>query len=246
MAIPISRAGECTLDKYQMDGGYGELEVLHGAYPLIHTYRCILKVGEEYTVKPFGESVLVTYALVKGKGYIYDDVKSYNVDEFSVYIPNHDTTFTVHAVDEMEFLRIVTDMTETDIKRFRDYHETLPLFRRAVTDGHPYVQTCQGPGTLSWNVVHGTFMGRICIGYVEGEGGPGAGIFEENGHAAQCQFNYAMSGADFYTGVADETVKTEEGDWIYIEAGLGHTAVANEPGRKVSYFWFEHFVEEQK
>lgn len=140
----------------------------------------------------------------------------------------------------MEIMKIVVDLLESDKAAYEDTHMVLPAFKR-FSETEPYDQSCKGPNTRSWSVIHSGNLARVLMGIVcaEGEG------TIEKGHPSVAQYNYALEGADFELTVDGETINTKEGDWSYVPAGLDHSLVS-EKGKKVFYIWFEHMVAEVK
>ena len=236
MSISIARARDI---QYEVKNGYGEVEVLPGGYPLVHGYKCVLKDGYDLEPEVYSDKIAV-YCFTKGTGYITDGLRAYNIDELSFYIPDFTRKFMVHATSDMEIMKIVTDMLESDHAAYEDTHMVLPSFK-TFSETEPYDQSCKGPHTRSWSVIHSGNLARVLMGIVcaEGEG------TIEKGHPSVAQFNYALDGADFNLTVDGETTTTEDGDWSYVTAGLDHSLVA-ESGKKVFYIWFEHKVAEWK
>lgn len=77
--------------------------------------------------------------------------------------------FTIHAVEDLEFLCLVLDMTEGDHKNYAACHTTLPIFR-SFSETHEYTQDCKGPHTRSWQVLYSGEVGRNLLGVVKAVG----------------------------------------------------------------------------
>ena len=236
MSIAIARANEI---QYRVENGYGETEVLPGVYPLVRGFKCVLKAGHDVKPEVYADKTAI-YCFTRGTGYITDGLKAYNIDELSFYIPDFSREFCIHAVSDMEIMKIVVDLLESDKAAYEDTHMVLPAFKR-FSETEPYDQSCKGPKTRSWSVIHSGNLARVLMGIVcaEGEG------TIEKGHPSVAQYNYALGGADFELTVDGETINTKEGDWSYVPAGLDHSLVS-EKGKKVFYIWFEHMVAEVK
>lgn len=99
MAINITRKEDIML---KFCDGYAKTEVLKDAYPLVRTYKCLLKAG--YTVEPeiYSDKIQV-FSFTSGTGYICGKKKAYNIDELSFYIPDFDREkFSFYAAEDME------------------------------------------------------------------------------------------------------------------------------------------------
>lgn len=235
MAIAIARREE---GPKEFRNGYGEADWLPGVYPLIHTYKCVLKAGCSISPELYADKTQL-FCFTEGTGYITNSKRAYNIDELSFFIPDFEADqFTIYAATDLEYMKLVVDMLESDKAAYVDTHMVLPSFKK-FSELEEYDQSCKGPNTRSWSVVHSGNLGRVLMGIVcaEGEG------TDEKGHPSVAQWNYCLKGADFRLTVDGETVDTKEGDWSYVPAGLDHSLLA-ETGKKVFYIWFEHKVEE--
>lgn len=235
MSISMVRREEIILN---FKDGFAQTELLPGTFEGITNYRCELKAGCTVQPKLYSDKVVV-YCFTKGGGYITDGLKAYNITELSFYTPDFDKNeLSIHAVSDMEFLCLVSDMTEGDWRTYEQGHHVLPIFA-PISQCREYTQDCKGPNTQSWSVLSTRNIGRIMVGVVRavGEG------TTEKGHPSVDQWNYCLDGADFNLTVDGETVSHKDGDWSFVPAGLDHSLVA-EPGKLVYYIWFEHFVKE--
>ena len=237
MAVFIAHSSE--IEKNFDANGFAKMELLPGTYSGgITNYKCFLKAGKTYSPELYaGKTVLLIFG--KGKGYLCDAESSYNICELSFYVPDFDKqTYTIHAVEDMEFIFSIVEMNEWDMEGFNACHNYLPAFKR-MSQCDRYLQDCKGPHTMSWHVFTSKQIGRIMVGIVRavGEG------TVEKGHPSVEQWNYCIGNADFTLTVGDESVNTKSGDWSYVPAGLDHSLTA-EPGKEVFYVWYEHFTQE--
>ena len=177
----------------------------------------------------------------KGRGYITDTKEAHNITELSFYLPNFDQDpFTIHAIEDMEFIMSVVEMNPWDKERFAHSHIHLPFFLK-YTDGQIYDQDCKGPNTTSWLVIGPGQMGRILMGVVRatGEG------TDEKGHPAVAQWNYSVGDSDFHLCVDHQpSIVQKSGDFSFVPAGPDHSLVAD-PGKEVFYVWYEHYTRER-
>ncbi len=236
MAIPIARRSEGPVE---LKNGYGEVAWIHDVHPLVHGYKCVLKAGHEVTPKTYKDKTVV-YIFSVGKGYIRNSQRADNIEGVCFYVPDFDKdTYTIHAAEDMEYMMILVDMVESDFKGYEDTHMILPTFKK-LYDCEEYTQSCKGPHTHSWSIIHKGNLARVLIGVVKSDGA-NEGTFEK-GHPSVDQWNYCLPGADFELTVGDETIHTEEGDWSYVKAGIDHQLT----GKHVFYVWFEHMTSELK
>lgn len=221
--------------------GFAMCELLPGTYQGgIRNYKCWLKAG--CTVSPAlraEDTVLVMFG--KGKGYVTSQRNLFNVTEPSFYAPDFDhEAYTVHALEDMEFVYSVIERNEWDKKLYDACHVRLPFFL-PYSQGTVYDQDCKGPHTTSWFILGPKQLGRIMVGVVRavGEG------TVEKGHPRVEQWNYCLGNADFTLKVDNEAaVRHVAGEWSYVPAGWDHSLVA-EPGKEVFYVWFEHYTREK-
>ena len=185
------------------------------------------------------DTVLLMFG--KGCGYVSSAKHLFNVVEPAFYAPDFDREpYTVHALEDMEFIYSVVERNEYDKALYDACHVRLPFFR-LYSEGSVYDQDCKGPNTTSWSILGAKQLGRIMIGVVRavGEG------TVEAGHPKVEQWNYCLGDADFTLKVDDQpAVPHKGGDWSYVPAGWDHSLVA-EPGKEVFYVWYEHYTREK-
>lgn len=238
MSIAIVKKEEMA-PQYDANG-FSRMEMLPGTFPGAHNYKCFLKAGHDVQPEKYADKTAV-YCFTAGKGYVTTDKFARNITELAFFVPDFDNgDFTIHAVEDLEFLCLVLDMTEGDHKNYAACHTTLPIFR-SFSETHEYTQDCKGPHTRSWQVLYSGEVGRNLLGVVKavGEG------TVEKGHPAVDQWNYGLDNADFTLTVENESVAHHAGDWSFVPAGLDHSLTA-EPGKEVAYIWFERFVKERE
>ena len=100
------------------ENGFFQTEVLAGSYDGgVRNYKCFLKAGCEISPKLYHDETVV-YMFGKGRGYVTDTKEAHNITELSFYLPNFDVDpFTIHAVDDMEFIMSVVEMNPWDKER---------------------------------------------------------------------------------------------------------------------------------
>ncbi len=237
MAIQVDRRSSCI----QYDGsGFSIKELLPGTYEGgIRNFRCSLKAGCDYRPELYGDKTVILF-FGMGRGYLTDEKAAYPIEELSFYAPDFDKNpYTVHAIEDMEFVMSLVEMNEWDWEVYHASHARLPFFR-PISKCSIYDQSCKGEGVSSWNVLQGRQLGRIMIGVVRSMGDG----TRENGHPAVHQWNYCLGNSDFNLTVGEETIPAKAGDWSFVPAGEDHALVAEE-GKEAYYVWFEHFAKEK-
>ena len=229
------------IEKEFDQNGFFMTEVLKGVYEGgVRHYKCWLKAGCKVSPQLYAEETVVVM-FGKGRGYITSDCNLFQITKPAFYAPRFDQeAYTIHAVENMEFMFSVVEMNQWDRELYRACRIRLPFFME-YTDGQIYDQDCKGLNTTSWLILGAEQLGRIMIGVVRavGEG------TVEKGHPSVHQWNYCLGNADFTLTVADEEpVRHKGGEFSFIPAGHDHSLVA-EPGKEVFYVWFEHFARER-
>ena len=141
VAIDITKREDIALEFHD---GYARTEVLKGVYPLVKTYKCLLKAGHTAEPERYSDKIQV-FSFTSGTGYICGEKKAYNIEELSFYIPDFDhEKFSIYAAEDMEIVLWVIDMLESDRAAYEDTHMVLPSFKR-FSECEPYDQSCKGP-----------------------------------------------------------------------------------------------------
>ena len=138
MAIDITKKEDIALEFHD---GYARTEVLKGVYPLVKTYKCLLKAGHTAEPERYSDKIQV----------------------FSF------TSGSIYAAEDMEIVLWVIDMLESDRAAYEDTHMVLPSFKR-FSECEPYDQSCKGPHTQSWTVIADGNLARVLMGVVKAEG----------------------------------------------------------------------------
>lgn len=221
--------------------GFSCTELLPGTYEGgIKNYMCYLKPGCEVSPKMYADKTVIFF-FGQGVGYIYDQEAAYNITELSFYAPNFDKcAYTIHAVQEMEFVMSVVDLNEWDKQIIAENHTYLPFFRKH-SDCPRYVQDCKGAHTEARSILNCKQLGRIMVGTTRAIG---EGTWEK-GHPAVHQWNYCVGASDFNMSVDHcEPINHKAGEWSFIPAGPDHDLYAD-PGKEVFYVWYEQFSREK-
>lgn len=234
MAVPVVKADVRPKD---FVNGYAEIEVLEGVHKLVRSYKCELKAGSTVHPKLFKDSG-VFYCFTSGTGYVLTKKEAYNIKELSFFCPDWDNdNYAIYAATDMQFVKFVSYMVESDWKHYKETHSILPFFK-AASDGQPYTQSCKGPNTMSWSIISAGQAGRFLCGVVKGVG-KGEGTVEK-GHPSVDQWNIILEGSDILMEVEGEKIHHLPGDMSYIYGGPDHSLIPNGPDKTCYYIWFEH------
>jgi hypothetical protein len=202
-------------------------------------FRCSLKAG--CNVSPVLDSNKIVILVFNGKeGYVTTGDELLRISKPAFFAPDFDRTpYTVHAVEDIEFIMGVFGMNKWDMEFYKDWHLRFPFFS-LYSDGVQYDQDCKLPGTKSWSIIQPFQIGHISIGVVRAVGGG----TNEKGHRILHQWNYCLGNSDFELTVDDDDpIPQKPGDWSFISAGRDHKLLAA-PGKEVFYVWIEYFVDE--
>ena len=224
------------------ENGFSCREVLQNTHKLVRPFRCTLKAGCSVSPALTADSMQM-YCFIQGSGYVAGIDCAYNIKELSFYVPNFDNeAFTIRASskEDLEYVVFDVKMLESDKIAFEDTHSILPFFK-SLSQCEPYTQTCKGPDTKSYMVVHYGDMARMLCGVCISIGGG----TKEAGHPEVDQWNVTLPGSDFTFYVENEEVHHEALEVSFVKGGLDHGLIAK-PGKKVAYIWFEHWVEEKQ
>lgn len=205
----------------------------------IKFYRCSLKGGCD--VSPALDPDRIVILVFNGKeGYVTTGDELFKISEPAFFAPDFDRSpYTVHAVEDIEFIMGVFEMNAWDKEFYKGWHLHFPFFS-LYRDGLQYDQDCKLPGTKSWSIIQPFQIGHVSIGVVRAVGGG----TNEKGHRILHQWNYCLGNSDFELTVGGEDpIPQKSGDWSYVSAGKDHKLLAA-PGKEVFYVWIEDYVDE--
>lgn len=231
--------------KREYKDGVCEVELLPGNFKGHRHYKVYLKAGTTYVPAETYTDKTVIYIFGAGKGYVATEENSYNINhELCFFVPDLDNgKYAIHAVTDMEFMHLIVDMNEYDLKIYHETHYTLPYFR-TMEQCPQYWQNCKGPTTKNWLILPGKNVGRVSLGVCRaiGQEGVDEGTIEK-GHTGVHQWNYCLGNSDFKMKVQDnDEIVCHGGDWSFIPAGLDHSMIPSAPGKELFYVWFEQYT----
>ena len=226
---------------YKFDGnGFSKEELLPGKGAAdVKFYRCALKAGCKLSPALDPENIVIL--IFNGKqGYITTEEELFKITEPAFFAPDFDRSpYTVHAVEDIEFLMGVIGMNEWDKNFYAGWHLHFPMFS-LYSDGVQFDQDSKLPGTSSWSVIQPFQIGHLALSFVRGIGGGTDG----KGHSYLHQWNYSLGNSDFELTVGDNApIPQKTGDFSFVQAGEDHKLIAA-PGKEVFYASIELFVEE--
>ena len=184
--------------------GISEVEVLPGNFKGHHHYKLNLQAGATYQPAEKYSDKTVIYIFGMGKGYVCTPENSYNINELAFFVADLDGgDYAIHAVTDMDIMRLVVDMNDYDKKIYSECHYRLPFFA-SVSNCPEYVQDCKGPTTHNWMILPGRNVGRVSLGVCRaiGQEGVDEGTIEK-GHTGVHQWNYCLGNSDFKLKVQD-------------------------------------------
>ena len=223
------------------EGGHGEAELLAGVYPLVRSYRGVLRPGITLNQGPAQDRTFAVYCFTSGKGYCIASDHAFNIDGLCFFVPDPQKVFVLYGASELIYTKFVVTMLDSDLREWNETHCCLPWFKR-LEDCEPYWQACKSENTKSWYVICRKLLPRTIMGVVKAQGPGSEGTLEE-GHPNVAQWNVMLPGADIELTVDKERVEHKTGDFSYIPAGAPHSLISR-PGKLNYYIWFEHFVKE--
>lgn len=227
--------------------GISEVEVLPGNFKGHHHYKLNLQAGATYQPAEKYSDKTVIYIFGMGKGYVCTPKNSYNINELAFFVADLDGgDYDIHAVTDMDIMRLVVDMNDYDKKIYSECHYRLPFFA-SVSNCPEYVQDCKGPTTHNWMILPGRNVGRVSLGVCRaiGQEGVDEGTIEK-GHTGVHQWNYCLGNSDFKLKVQDnDEITCHGGDWSFIPAGQDHSMIPSAPGKELYYVWFEQYTRKE-
>lgn len=230
--------------KREYKDGICEVPMLPGNFKgHVHT-KVYLKAGTTYYPEKTYTDKTVIYIFGAGKGYVATNDACYSIEELSFFVADLDNgKYAIHAATDMEFMHLVVDMNEYDLKIYGECHYKLPYFR-SLHQCPQYVQNCKGPTTENWMILAGRNVGRVSLGvcHAIGQEGVDEGTIEK-GHTGVHQWNYCLGDSDFVLTVeGNEPITCKGGDWSFIPAGLDHSMIPSALGKELFYVWFEQYT----
>ncbi|MGP1508598.1 MAG: hypothetical protein ACTTJW_06970 [Sphaerochaeta sp.] len=238
MSIPVARKED---GPKKFVNGYGEVEILKGTHPLVRTFMCELKAGSNVNLELFKDKIAV-YCFIKGEGYITTKNHAFNINEISFFVPNFNLEdVRLYAVSDLQIVKFVTTMLESDKARYKKTHTLLPFFK-PLSQADKYTQDCKGPNTISWSIIHPGSLARELCGVVKAYG-KGEGTVEK-GHPSVDQWNVIIDGSDLELDVEGEKVHHVGGEVSYIVAGPDHSLIPSDDNSMAFYIWYEHQTKE--
>lgn len=217
-----------------MPNGVRRAEMLAGAVDGVHTYKCLVSVGETVELEVFGDTTQLIY-ITSGECYLTTKNKAFMVTEPSLFIPNMDLeTNTLHAVTDVEYLQLTCFMLPEDHEWWHKWHITLPRFC-PLSQCIQYTEGFRPEGIKAYSILDTHFVTRMTMGAIIGEG---PNIADPHSHNNLYQWYYGMPGTKFLYKAGEEQIELTEGDFAFIPIGIEH-AIEIKEHETVNYVWFE-------
>ena len=223
--------------------GFAKTELLPGTYAGgVRVYRCVLKA--DHCVHPEIEAdTLQVLCLTEGRGAITTPSKCFAVNDVSVFVPDVEASYAIHAATDMTYTMFVVEQKEGDKKRYEDFHMAVPFYK-TIDQCTEYVQkSCKTENSKSFSVIPTKRFCRILMGGCL-MWGDKQGTFE-TGHPAVAQWNVPFGeSTKFVVNAEGDLFEQKNGDFSYLPAGIDHD-LYTEGDNTAGYFWFEHYVQEK-
>lgn len=227
-------------DRHDFKDGFSSCPILVGEYDQASFSRCKLLPGSSVTPKRYAlEEHNQLFVFFGGKGFVTTPRNAWNVTEASVFVPQFDREeFTIHAAadakEPLEFLHIVTEVSDYDKTCLREARITLPRLR-GVSQGWTYYEDFKEEDVTSLMLIEHRNLGRLSMGAVLGRGPTTIG---QHIHNELVQWYFPLKGSRFTYTAGGEELEMTGGDLSYTPTGLYHGSKAKE-GETFDYIWFE-------
>lgn len=227
-------------DKHAFENGFSSCPVLTGAYSQASFARCRLQPGCEVEPKRYPlEEHNQIFVFFGGKGFITTPREAWNITEVSVFVPEFDKEpFVIRtsadSKEPLEFLHIVTEISDYDRACLKEARITLPRFRR-ISQGWTYYEDFKEKHTTSLMLIEHRNLGRLSMGAVLGRGPT---VIGAHIHNELVQWYFPLKGSRFIYEANGEQIEMTGGDLSYTPTGLYHGSRAD-AGEVYDYIWFE-------
>ena len=226
--------------KYDFVNGFARVPVLEGEFDQAHFAHCALQPGcsitpDVYSVTEHNQLFIFT----KGKGYVTTPRQAWNIVEPGVFVPEFDTehftiTCSADSKQPLEYLHIITELSDYDKTCLKESHLTLPRFR-GVSQAWHYKEDFTGADIQQMMLIEHRNLGRLSMG---ANFGTGPNYIGQHIHNELEQWYIMLPGASFTYTAEDEKIHVQGGDITFTPHGSHHGSECAE-GEKFAYVWFE-------
>jgi mannose-6-phosphate isomerase-like protein (cupin superfamily) len=214
--------------------GLSTAEALGGCYRGVTLRVCRLQAGCEHLPEVHARKTQLFF-FTKGTGYIARPAVAHNITEEAIFAPLFDSEkLSIRAGTDMEYVEILADLAEGDLRTMHHMRMTLPHFR-LHSQCDRYEEDFKGPGMISRAIIHHRLLGRCSMGSVHAAG---PNLNGEHSHEDLEQFFFGLGGTRFTFTADGESVVVEEGDFTHIPKKAKHS-MSVEQGALMHYVWFE-------
>lgn len=220
--------------------GYSEEAILAETCSEVSLRLCTLKSGSTKELEVYSaDDKMQILAFTEGTGYLQYGKKLYCIEEPGVFIPDFaEESIVLQAGEQdLEFIRIVGIMNDTDRRQMRNCQYVLPRyvkFRDSIQYTERFTQE-SGAKVKQHSIIAGRHLGRYTMGWVIGEGPDFVG---QHIHPSLEQWYFMLKNADFTYDAGDTSIKVSEGDVSFTPHGTSHGSTCKEDGF-INYLWFE-------
>jgi hypothetical protein len=227
-------------DKHEFKDGFSSCPILIDEYGQAAFARSRLLPGNRLTPELYAmEERCQIFIFFGGRGFVTTPRNAWNITEVSVFVPHFDREeFVIHsskdAGEPLEFLHIVTKISDYDKTCLQEARITLPRFR-GISQGWTYYENFKEEDTTSLMLIEHRNLGRLSMGAVLGKGPATIG---QHVHNELVQWYFPLKGSCFIYEADGEKIEMTGGDLSYTPTGLYHGSSAKE-GQVYDYIWFE-------
>lgn len=209
--------------------------IFKGKNDSICFYECSLSAGT--SAKPeVDPEKLIVYLFGSSEAYIVTDDTVYNIIEPSVFMPDFErTSFSIHAVENIKFLKCVFVMNEWDKKFYIGWNLTMPFFSK-YRDAVRFRCRERSSELSSWSLIQPFQIGHLSLNFVTGL----EGTDKSSGNTLQNKWIYPVDGSALK--VFADGVECDK-ELAFIPVNSPYEISANGTG-KLSYFNIEYFEAE--
>jgi len=200
--------------------------------------RCKLAKGEKASVPLDSEKIVLI--LLNGKEcYLTVDKDLINITEASAFIPDFGRSpYTIHAVDDIEFILCTFEMNEWDKKFFKGWNLHLPYFS-LYSDGVRFNRNDRSKELANYSLIQPFQIGHLSLNVATGASGK---VFSSRGNSLQNQWFYLADASNVTVTIGKEKPSTKsKGDFFLVPENSSFSIESDSP---ITLFCLEYFTAE--
>ncbi|MBU09196.1 MAG: hypothetical protein CME13_14665 [Gemmatimonadetes bacterium] len=176
------------------------------------------------------------YLFRSGRGRVDDGDTTHPLEEVALFAPQHGTTASVTATEELLFLELIVDLTATDLTEFEQNAEKYPFFL-SYSDCKTYRERIKSAKTISRTLLPEHTFPRLCVGSVETTGDDRVAAHE---HPMLEQLFLGLQDNECVVQADAATAAFGEGVLLHIPLASRHGVEVHKPHR-LHYIWIDLF-----